>query len=74
MYYQYGATFYTPVVVGPDTTYVVARPPVGAVFDAPPPGSAPVSVEGVSYYALDGVYFLPINLGTVSKYVIVARP
>jgi len=85
VYYRAGSTFYvertdppapsvaTPVMP-PQPQYLVTRPPIGAVLDALPAGAAALPSGSTTYFQADGVYYLPIQAGEGTKYVVVDKP
>lgn len=85
VYYRAGSTFYvestdppapaaaTPVTP-PQPQYVVTRPPIGAVLDALPAGASALPSGGTTYFQAEGAYYLPIQAGEGTKYVVVNKP
>jgi hypothetical protein len=54
LYYYYGGVFYSPYDNG---GYQVTEPPVGAGVPDLPEDAAPIKIDGIQYYNLDGVYY-----------------
>jgi hypothetical protein len=54
-----------PIVIGPTQYYVYA---------APPPGSSVLTLNGVSYYLSDGVYYQPYLYEGQTVYMVVPPP
>lgn len=52
-YYYYGGTFYRPSNNG----YQVTAPPIGAAVPELPRNARPISIDGVQYYEMNGVYY-----------------
>jgi len=86
VYYRDGATFYvektSPTAadtttidgVAPQPQYAVTKAPVGAVVDQPPKDAISVQANGTNYFHADGIYYLPIQVGEATRYVIVDKP
>jgi len=83
VYYRDGATYYVeqrPQAAAANSTlpsspqYMVTKPPVGAVVEQLPSGAETVTGGGTTYHRVGDVYYLAINAGGVTKYVVVAEP
>lgn len=66
-YAYYGGTFYQPASSG----YVVVAPPVGAVVPMLPPGAVVTTVNGVTVYVVNNVYYQPVFAGGMTQYRVV---
>jgi hypothetical protein len=66
-YAYYGGTFYRPASSG----YVVVAPPVGVVVPMLPPGAVVTTVNGVTVYVVNNVYYQPVFASGVTQYRVV---
>ncbi|MCA8988892.1 MAG: hypothetical protein KDA78_14685 [Planctomycetaceae bacterium] len=60
-----------PVVPAMPSTQVPATARVGTVVDRLPPNAYSENRNGVTYFTADGIYYLQVQFGVETKYVIV---
>jgi hypothetical protein len=71
-YYYVAGTFYS---LTPEGTYEVSNAPIGAkVPYLPKEGITEYEYKETIYYELNGVYYMPIHVGTEVMYKIVPKP
>jgi hypothetical protein len=63
-----------PTLAASSSQYVVVRPPIGAIVERLPEGAKTLRSGSARYYHADGVYYLPIQTGEQTKYVVVEKP
>ena len=66
-YAYYGGVYYQTSSAG----YVVVAPPAGAVVPILPPGAAVTTVDSVSYYVFEGVFYRPVIVSGVTQFQVV---
>ncbi len=54
--------------------YVIVPAPLNAVVSLLPAAVTEVDVNGIAYYAADGVYYLPVMQNGVTAYLTVPQP